>query len=309
MQPPALVRIGAPQQVPPLVHPSSRIFSTALQNRNNNANLMKHEWFEKTVRAAARVNSHLSYTLTQLNKAQSLAGSVEELAVVHNKLQEILSSSINSLIQIRKNLRTEFISGIKTVRLPSKKPEVQNNDDDVIFVSPPTMPTPSTSETVTAAQDPLKIVDKTYKPPIPAILQNSKSVQRGFLKVKSVKELQNVPPECITIPDDPIPPKVVEKKGKENLDIEIVRNGDLNADDSINKMAEKEKDKLEERRDSVKENGEPSGREKKKRSRTSSDSYNLKDIPSTEVKKMMSVKVRVVRDDLKELQRKLAKGS
>lgn len=72
---------------------------------------MKHEWFEKTVRAAARVNSNLSYTLTQLNRAQSNAQSVEALAVVHNKLQEILSTSINSLIQIRKNLRTEFIAG------------------------------------------------------------------------------------------------------------------------------------------------------------------------------------------------------
>lgn len=72
---------------------------------------MKHEWFEKTVRAAARVNSNLSYTLTQLNRAQANAQSVEALAVVHNKLQEILSTSINSLIQIRKNLRTEFIAG------------------------------------------------------------------------------------------------------------------------------------------------------------------------------------------------------
>lgn len=75
------------------------------------SNTMKHEWFEKTVRAAARVNSNLSYTLTQLNRAQANATSVEGLAVVHNKLQEILSSSINSLIQIRKNLRTEFIAG------------------------------------------------------------------------------------------------------------------------------------------------------------------------------------------------------
>lgn len=90
---------------------------------------MKHEWFEKTVRAAARVNSNLSYTLTQLNRCvftyivfrqveryifrqQSQAANVESLAVVHNKLQEVLSTTINSLIQIRKNLRSEFISGI-----------------------------------------------------------------------------------------------------------------------------------------------------------------------------------------------------
>lgn len=72
---------------------------------------MKHEWFERTVIAAARVNSNLSYTLTQLNRAQANATSVELLAVVHNKLQEILSSSINSLISIRKKLRLEFIEG------------------------------------------------------------------------------------------------------------------------------------------------------------------------------------------------------
>ncbi|XP_044254333.1 uncharacterized protein LOC123004887 isoform X2 [Tribolium madens] len=169
---------------------STRILSTALQNRN----LMKHEWFEKTVRAAARVNSHLSYTLTQLNKAQSQAGSVEELAVVHNKLQEILSSSINSLIQIRKNLRTEFITGIKTVRLPSKKPEFQNDDDVIIVSASPVMPKPAIPETKTAI-DPVIIIEKATNtvggPP------------KGFLKVKSVSELQNVPPECITIPDDP----------------------------------------------------------------------------------------------------------
>lgn len=83
----------------------------AVRNPQVATSTMKHEWFEKTVRAAARVNSNLSYTLTQLNRAQTNAQSVEALAVVHNKLQEILSTSINSLIQIRKNLRTEFIAG------------------------------------------------------------------------------------------------------------------------------------------------------------------------------------------------------
>ncbi|CAH1159527.1 unnamed protein product [Phaedon cochleariae] len=116
---------------------------------------MKHEWFEKTVRAAARVNSNLSYTLTQLNRAQANATSVEGLAVVHNKLQEILSTSINSLIQIRKNLRSEFIVGIKNIRFPSKNPPPATSsapakstptttivDDDVIIVSPSSSPPP-----------------------------------------------------------------------------------------------------------------------------------------------------------------------
>lgn len=91
--------------------PSTQPKPQPARNAQMTTTSMKHEWFEKTVRAAARVNSNLSYTLTQLNRAQANAQSVEALAVVHNKLQEILSTSINSLIQIRKNLRTEFIAG------------------------------------------------------------------------------------------------------------------------------------------------------------------------------------------------------
>ncbi|XP_008192759.2 uncharacterized protein ADD1 isoform X1 [Tribolium castaneum] len=197
LQPSTYVRLNPAS---PLAPTTNRFVSTAINNRN----LMKHEWFEKTVRAAARVNSHLSYTLTQLNKAQSQAGSVEELAVVHNKLQEILSSSINSLIQIRKNLRTEFIAGIKTVHLPSKKPE--QSDDDVIIVSPPAvMPKPAPCPTKTAI-DPLIIIEK---PKTNSTKTVTTGPQKGFLKVKSVSELQNIPPECITIPDDP--PTVSEK--------------------------------------------------------------------------------------------------
>ncbi|CAG9765504.1 unnamed protein product [Ceutorhynchus assimilis] len=130
---------------------------------------MKHEWFEKTVRAAARVNSNLSYTLTQLNRQQSQANSVESLAVVHNKLQEVLSTSINSLIQVRKNLRAEFLVGIKSVKLPPKTPKPVTapapapppapipDDDDVIFVSQPPPLVMSPSVTIANKKIPLKI--------------------------------------------------------------------------------------------------------------------------------------------------------
>ncbi|VEN40233.1 unnamed protein product [Callosobruchus maculatus] len=170
----------------------------------------KHEWFEKTVRAAARVNSNLSYTLTNLNRAQAAATSVEALAVVHNKLQEILSTSINSLIQIRKNLRAEFIQGIKNARFPTK-PQAPttsttpttstskscDQDDDVIIISPASSPksatkagsllntsTPSTSRSVDSGRV-------------------GSGGARPFLRVKSLTALQNVTAECITIPDDP----------------------------------------------------------------------------------------------------------
>ncbi|XP_066146477.1 uncharacterized protein [Euwallacea fornicatus] len=190
---------------------------------------MKHEWFEKTVRAAARVNSNLSYTLTQLNRQQSQAGSVEALAVVHNKLQEVLSTSINSLIQIRKNLRTEFIAGIKNIKFPLKpaappKPTgavTVKDDDDVIFVNPTTVasnnvkkislpqliipPTVTLTRKVVPSTSSSSItINKINKTPAASIPTSSPPVKgRGFLKVRSLTALQSVPTECIVIPDDP----------------------------------------------------------------------------------------------------------
>ncbi|XP_072386484.1 uncharacterized protein [Diabrotica undecimpunctata] len=216
-------------------------------------NAIKHEWFEKTVRAAARVNSNLSYTLTQLNRAQANATSVEALAVVHNKLQEILSSSINSLIQIRKNLRTEFIAGIKNIRFPptstpSNAP-TSKDDDDVIFVadSAPkpttttaTLTTPTlppglslikrTQATVNRSNSPSTTpvagpsgVNKTTKT-TPSKPSTSTGIQaKGFLRVKSFSALQSVTSECITIPDDPSDDadvlQVVEKDPLEMVEV------------------------------------------------------------------------------------------
>ncbi|KAJ8976549.1 hypothetical protein NQ317_011813 [Molorchus minor] len=190
------------------------------------SNQMKHEWFEKTVRAAARVNSNLSYTLTQLNRAQATASSVEALAVVHNKLQEILSTSINSLIQIRKNLRTEFIAGIKNIRFPPKPQQPpppsssSAHDDDVIFVSPSASPVPPpvVSTPVSSINLPAS-VSLTRRTPITTSIASTSSTVTvskpgtssnndrpiSFLRVKSLKALQNVTSECITIPDDPLP--------------------------------------------------------------------------------------------------------
>ncbi|XP_056649006.1 transcriptional regulator ATRX-like isoform X2 [Diorhabda sublineata] len=259
------------------------------------ATTTKHEWFEKTVRSSARVNSNLSYTLTQLNRAQANATSVESLAVVHNKLQEILSSSINSLIQIRKNLRTEFIAGIKNIRFPPKNPPASTtsntpppllhnvssskDDDDVIFI--PSDPIPatvtSTSKTATVSSTPKAIYtttaskgasivsQSTLRLPEVSILKRtsgstssvttiskagssgvtritpSKSVNKlssttdlqpkGFLRVKSFSALQNVPAECITIPDDPADDEIVPVVEKDPL-------GDIDSitDDTSNRI-------------------------------------------------------------------------
>ncbi|XP_018580112.1 formin-like protein 7 [Anoplophora glabripennis] len=235
---PSGIRATTPRQ-PAQTFVSSSVRAQPFQQRQirpgtSTSPTMKHEWFEKTVRAAARVNSNLSYTLTQLNRAQATASSVEALAVVHNKLQEILSTSINSLIQIRKNLRTEFIAGIKNIRFPPKPPQprplpsTSAQDDDVIFVSPTTSPvppplvtsnsliatnnlTPSVSllnSPVSSKKNSLPIVPTTTLQPIPSTSSSGGSEEKPkvFLRVKSLSALQNVPSECITIPDDPIPP-------------------------------------------------------------------------------------------------------
>ncbi|CAH1957279.1 unnamed protein product [Acanthoscelides obtectus] len=185
----------------------------------------RHEWFEKTVRAAARVNSNLSYTLTNLNRAQAAATSVEALAVVHNKLQEILSTSINSLIQIRKNLRAEFIQGIKNTRFPPKNQtgaapatplsptptpstsKAADQDDDVIIISPASSPIPAAKVSTPVAS--------TSKPSTSRAGEADRCGGRPFLRVKSLTALQNVTAECITIPDDP---PEVEKPTEDAID-------------------------------------------------------------------------------------------
>lgn len=103
----------------------------------------KQEWFERASNLANRVNDNLSKRLQTLATAQAKADSLEQLASVHNSLQEILSNSINSLIQVRKNLRTEFINGIRNLKHAQVDDDVidldssKNNDDDVRIVEKP----------------------------------------------------------------------------------------------------------------------------------------------------------------------------
>ncbi|XP_050300373.1 uncharacterized protein LOC126738929 isoform X2 [Anthonomus grandis grandis] len=294
---------------------------TQLQQRDLQ---MKHEWFEKTVRAAARVNSNLSYTLTQLNRQQSQASSVEALAMVHNKLQEVLSTSINSLIQIRKNLRTEFIAGIKNVKFPPKpvpplaaKPIVVKDDDDVIFVNttnsgpsktqPPPLiisktvsltkinssnsvtnpfahPKPSTSGTK-ATSIVNKIVTPTTKTASVATVSSATPVKGGgFLKVRSFVSLQSVPSECITIPDDPTSPISEKEDPLKVPDDPLEINNDISTESGKRRTFKKQK---------------PSSKASNLRTNspvlilddTEPLVYNVTQKPSREIKKMMEATV------------------
>lgn len=333
--------------MPPLVAPGGQRFLNPLHNRIIPAPLpqtMKHEWFEKTVRAAARVNSHLSYTLTQLNKAQSQAESIEELAAVHNKLQEILSSSINSLIQIRKNLRTEFITGIKTVRLPSRKSEILSPpiiDDDVIFVSSPNIPlspplnasTPRNDFRMAGnsigrsiPQDPLSLSNFNPTSTVNPTKTNADIIPaKGYLKVKSFLDLQNVPSECITIPDDvattsdldngtdaderpavescngpnrtldinkTLEPVILKETTALNVDIQDAEPFNKHNEQSLSKPKDQVSPKSQDE-DSPQTKGE-----------TESIVYNTTNLASPETKRMLSVTVKLEKVDLAQLLKK-----
>lgn len=143
-----------------------------------------------------------------------------------------------------------YFLGIKNIRFPPaaakpaptpvatvQKPSV-NTDDDVIFISPPTSPTPTpkvslpphlshvtlpsslsiirkpnpnepvgkptgvNSNQTTAKSDQTTNSTASVNKPPEVTIDRPKT----FLRVKSLTALQNVPSECITIPDDPLPP-------------------------------------------------------------------------------------------------------
>ncbi|XP_018324269.1 uncharacterized protein LOC108736369 isoform X2 [Agrilus planipennis] len=98
---------------------------------------LKHEWFERATQLSKRVNYTLSSRLESLAVEQNTALTLEELANVHNKLQEVLSNSINSLIQVRKNLRSEFLDGLTKLKFSTTitpSTSLSEDDDDVICV-------------------------------------------------------------------------------------------------------------------------------------------------------------------------------
>ncbi|KAI4463153.1 transcriptional regulator atrx [Holotrichia oblita] len=167
----------------------------------------KHEWYDKAAAVVATITSTLSTTLINLTKEQKGAKSVEQLANIHNKLQELLSSSVNSLIQVRKNLRAEFLDDLNKLKFSStysyrnnlssmksdtkssvniEKSDENEEDDDVIIVNSETSSNRLLSE-----------------PPPLVKISSEKSNLRPYLKVRSVSQLLTVSSECITIPDDP----------------------------------------------------------------------------------------------------------
>lgn len=158
---------------------------------------IKHAWFEKTVIDVAKVNSNISFTLTQLHSEQSSASSVRRLSEVHNKLLKTLTCSVNSLIQIRQNLSTEFMAAIKTKCAPKcSRPPAPNS---------------------------IKMI-KSFTQLHPDNHYES-TPNTGYLKVRNFSHLQNASSQLISIPGDNPPLQsnmnllVVEMNEKENTNL------------------------------------------------------------------------------------------
>lgn len=158
---------------------------------------LKYEWFEQATKNTVDIQTKLSFNISTLNAQKDTATTMDDLAKIHNKFQEVLSKSINSMIQIRRTLRNDFLSSLNQLKFIKKAEELrpEDDDDDVVFVDA-TVP---------------------QKPPEP-VQSTSVAAERPhgpYLKVRSVSQLFNVPSECITIPDDVIE-KITESKKEED---------------------------------------------------------------------------------------------
>lgn len=159
-----------------------------------------YEWFDAAAKSSIDIQTKLSVTISQLSSSRERATTMEDLAEIHNRFQESLSNSINSMIQIRKSLRNEFLASLNNLKFIKTVQNPREDDDDVVFVK-------SLSPTQQHSLPP-------PQPPPPSSSLNNKS-HGPYLKVRSVSQLLNLPSECITIPDEVIE-KITENKKEED---------------------------------------------------------------------------------------------
>lgn len=156
-------------------------------NESNNFS----DWFDKAAQQAASVNCHLTSKLVELSKEQKAAESVEQMAFVHNKLQELLSSTVNALIQVRKKLRTDFLNDLQKMKFPRSLNKA--NSSQAVISDNLVPKVNNVSESIPSVSSP--ILQSTL----------SNNVTKPRLKVKTLDELLSVPSEYIVIPDTPPP--------------------------------------------------------------------------------------------------------
>lgn len=204
-QPPEILPSLLSNRPPPLLYPANRPIVTNLQtipirhyfpSNNparvftpspvlNNQNIGKIDWFDKAAQQTANINGKLTAQLVELAHEQRTATSVEQMAFVHNKLQELLCNSVNSLIQVRKSLRTDFLNDLQKMKFLNTQNKLKN---DIILVNNSSISNPVPTNSINLNN---------------ASVQNKSNFSKPRLKVKTLSELANVPSECICIPDDP----------------------------------------------------------------------------------------------------------
>lgn len=142
---------------------------------------LQYNWFEKATKLTIDVNQSLSTKLSTLSKNECTVQSLSSLAQMHNDLQAMLSGAINSLMEVRKTLRSDFIASLKKLQFTESTDETHPtlviNNSDVIEV------------------DPTTVVEENS--------DSSPQGSRNYIKVKPTSEL--LASSVITIPDDATP--------------------------------------------------------------------------------------------------------
>lgn len=204
------------QNITNLTTPVEKVSTHKITLKTPNQSLMpglKYEWFDNAARNSVDIQTKLSSSISELSVQKGKATTMDDLAKIHNKFQEMLSKSINSMIQIRRTLRNDFLSSLNQLKFVKKTQERKEEDDDVVFVD---------------STKPL-----LAPPPQPPPLHYPKESDRPrgpYLKVRSVSQLLQVPSECITIPDDVIE-KISENKREE--DAKKLRDEQTKADEAV----------------------------------------------------------------------------
>lgn len=143
-----------------------------------NAICTNTDWFNTTTSEILSVQNKLSNEIASLLAKKDQCKSVAELTAIHNSLQELLSTSINTFYNVRKSLKTNFLR------------DMQSNSSLATIPNKIVLLNKQQNHANTNGTASNNLMNPYFMP---------------RLKVKSIAELTSVPSECIVIPDDPEP--------------------------------------------------------------------------------------------------------
>lgn len=178
-----------------------------------------YECFDKITQATAQVNQNLNSKICALSNEQKSITTIEDFAKMHNDLQDILSGIIQSFVEIKKNLRTDFIKDLKNLKFVdndknNKELESSQDDNDVIVIDPvPTEPVIEPVPISNALPQQTVTVKKhiSVKPPS-ELLTPSAIAQLNLIKLTEAQPKNIDPPIPVDVPNK----EVIEAPDKIN---------------------------------------------------------------------------------------------